>query len=73
MIARLFLGIALLFPPLAAAESPPAPMAAEETRPLAVGTPAPDAAVRTLEGEETRLHQVIAGRPVALIFYRGGW
>lgn len=51
----------------------PLPQSAEETRPLAVGARAPDAKVRTLEGEEVSLAKLLDGQRAAVIFYRGGW
>ena len=45
----------------------------EEVRPLEVGTPAPDAAVSTLEGDSKTLTELRGGDRSVLIFYRGGW
>jgi hypothetical protein len=49
------------------------PTSAEDTRPLKVGSRAPDAVLRTVDGADVRLRDVLAGRLVALVFYRGGW
>ena len=49
------------------------PTSADAVTPLAVGTKAPNATLRTLEGEEVALASLLGDQPVALIFYRGGW
>ena len=46
---------------------------AEDAEPIGVGTGAPDAGLRDLEGKEVTLHGIIAGKPTVLIFYRGSW
>ena len=46
---------------------------AEDAEPIRVGTGAPDAGLRDLEGKEVTLHGIIAGKPTVLIFYRGSW
>ena len=46
---------------------------AEDAEPIGVGTAAPDAGLRDLEGKEVTLHGIIAGKPTVLIFYRGSW
>ncbi|MBS1708375.1 MAG: AhpC/TSA family protein [Armatimonadetes bacterium] len=46
---------------------------AAETKPIKVGTKAPDAAWRGTDGKSTSLKQVTAGKPTVLIFYRGSW
>lgn len=56
-----------------AGELGPIAQSAAEVRPAAVGTAAPDASVRTIEGTEIRLSSMFGDQPVALIFYRGGW
>jgi len=43
------------------------------TAPLAVGTQAPDVAVKLADGTETTLSAVRANQPVVLVFFRGGW
>lgn len=40
---------------------------------VAVGEPAPDAEVRTYEGDEIQLSSLWADGAVLLVFYRGGW
>ncbi len=49
------------------------PAAAELVRPVLLGTPLPDAALATLEGEPTTLAKEADGKPAILVFYRGGW
>ena len=49
------------------------PNIAAEAKPLKVGTVAPDAALKTLEGKDVKLRSVLRGKPTVLIFYRGGW
>ncbi len=43
------------------------------SKPLGVGDPLPDGTVRTPGGNPVSLLDVTAGRPVVLVFYRGGW
>ena len=62
-----FLALAALFFAAAAFDSP------KEVHPLKVGTPAPDAAVWTLEGDAQTLTELRGGDRSVLIFYRGGW
>lgn len=69
-LARLLL--CTLWLPIGAAFAAPAP-SATAVRPLLVGSPAADAPIRTLEGTETTLKTVLAGKPTLLVFYRGGW
>ena len=46
---------------------------AKDAEAIGVGTAAPDADLRDLEGNEVTLHEIIAGKPTVLIFYRGSW
>ena len=46
---------------------------AKDAQPIGVGTSAPDADLRDLEGKEVTLQAIIAGKPTVLIFYRGSW
>ena len=46
---------------------------AEEVKALPAGARLPDADVTTLDGKPVQLSQLVAGKPTALIFYRGGW
>ncbi len=72
-VLTLFLASALLPDAGARGEQIPLPNRPEDTRAVAVGSAAPDAAVRTLEGEEIQLRSLLGEQLVALIFYRGGW
>ncbi len=46
---------------------------AEAAKPLAVGSPLPDTKVTTESGETVKLSKALAGKPTALVFYRGHW
>jgi peroxiredoxin len=46
---------------------------ASQVRPLLIGTVAPDAQLRTMDGKPATLKTVLAGKPGVVIFYRGGW
>jgi peroxiredoxin len=45
---------------------------AEDAKPIQNG-PVPNGPLKTLEGRDTTLHQVLGGKAAVLIFYRGGW
>ena len=47
--------------------------AADQVRPLLLGTAMPDVALATPEGNPTTLKQAVNGKPAILVFYRGGW
>ena len=46
---------------------------AEEIRPPLIGTKIPVVTVKTVEGKEILLYDVISKKPTILVFYRGGW
>ena len=46
---------------------------AQEAKPIEVGTAAPDAGLRDLDGNDVTLREIVAGQPTVLIFYRGSW
>ena len=46
---------------------------AMEVRPLMIGQPIPDVALKTAEGNAFDLAATVKEKPVVLIFYRGGW
>ena len=46
---------------------------AKEAKPIEVGTAAPDAGLRDLDGNDVTLREIVAGKPTVLIFYRGSW
>ena len=41
--------------------------------PLAKGATVPDVTLKTVDDEDVKLREVVAEKPAALIFYRGGW
>lgn len=45
----------------------------DSTRPLAIGTKAPDSELLTLDGHKTTMAEAFAGKPTVVIFFRGGW
>ena len=45
----------------------------ETVAPLAVGSTAPAAIVKTAEGTAVDLGELVRTKPTILIFYRGGW
>lgn len=47
--------------------------AADQVRPILMGSKLPDVAMRTLSGEATTLARQVGGKPAILVFYRGGW
>lgn len=49
------------------------PAQAEDICPLLPGEIVPATSVRTVEGTEISLSEILAGRMTLLIFYRGGW
>ena len=69
LIVALVLGI---LAPMTAAVAEMA-TSANAVRPLLVGSQAADAPLSTLDGTETTLKTVLAGKPTLLVFYRGGW
>ncbi|HEU0152593.1 MAG TPA: peroxiredoxin-like family protein [Arenimonas sp.] len=47
--------------------------AADQVRPILLGSKLPDVPLRTVTGEATTLARQVAGKPAILVFYRGGW
>lgn len=45
----------------------------EQVRPVLLASKMPDVAMTTLAGKPTTLKAIAAGKPVILVFYRGGW
>lgn len=45
----------------------------KEVRVLPAGVAAPDAALRDIDGVDTRLSKLLNGKATVLVFYRGGW
>lgn len=62
----------LLLASFSAAQSS-VPDSASDAKPLTVGTKAPSAKLKGIDGNELKLKDVIAGKPTVLIFYRGDW
>lgn len=46
---------------------------AEEVCPLKVGQNVPDPLLRTIDGKEISLKEILNEKPTVLVFYRGGW
>lgn len=46
---------------------------ADATKPVEKGAAMPDAVVRDAEGHETTLQKLTDGKPIVLVFFRGGW
>jgi hypothetical protein len=46
---------------------------AEKVSPILVGTTVPDGALKTADGRDTTLGQLLDGQPGVLVFYRGHW
>ena len=68
--------LCLLFGPVSSAladANERMPNRAEYTKPLSSGADAPDAELRTIDGVPVKLSTYYGDRPLALIFYRGGW
>ncbi len=51
----------------------PVASSAEEICPVLEGMKIPDETVKTVDGSEVSLNDVVAKKPTVLIFYRGGW
>lgn len=45
----------------------------DAVKPITVGQKIPDVAVQNGKGEDVNLRELVAQKPTALIFYRGGW
>lgn len=65
--------LALVGSSVLAAPAPTPAADAKSARPLAVGSIAPDAVVKTPDGTTVALSTVFAEKPTVLVFYRGGW
>lgn len=51
----------------------PAASSAEDVCPVLAGTKIPEALVKSVDGKDVALYDVITKKPTVLIFYRGGW
>ena len=69
------LGASLLLSAAASAQKmeTAVPESAAAAKPLEVGSKAPSAKLKGLDGKEIKLKDVLAGKPTVLIFYRGDW
>jgi len=57
----------------ARAETPAPAASPDAVKPVTVGQQIPDAVVQNGKGEDVNLRALVAQKPTALIFYRGGW
>lgn len=71
-MTKLFFGLLASMGMTVALSGAPA-ATAESATPLAVGSTAPHAMVRTAEGAAVDLATLVDEKPTVLIFYRGGW
>ncbi len=49
------------------------PFEATSVQPLLIGADAPDVTLRMASGESAALRDMYPGKPVMIVFYRGGW
>ena len=49
------------------------PTNAADVQPILIGSQIPDVTIKTAEGNDVQLRDVVAQKPTVLIFYRGGW
>ena len=49
------------------------PTDAADVQPILIGAQIPDVTIKTAEGSDVQLREVVAQKPTVLIFYRGGW
>ena len=63
----------LLAAPGPLAAPPAVPDSPEKIEPLLIGSPVPDAQVRTVDGKQKPIAKVLGGDPAVIVFYRGGW
>jgi hypothetical protein len=69
----LFAGLLLVPQLIQAEETGTVYASAEAVVPLAPGAAVPSAIVRTVDGEEVDLADVVRDEGALLVFYRGGW
>ncbi|XWN37297.1 MAG: peroxiredoxin-like family protein [Balneola sp.] len=48
-------------------------MSAEEVNPVLISSTIPDVSVKTTDGKDVRLHDLVKEKPTIFVFYRGGW
>ncbi|MGD9583512.1 MAG: peroxiredoxin-like family protein [Lysobacterales bacterium] len=71
----IFLGCCALIGAATAQPAAAAELAASatEVRPLLLGSAVPEVKLQTVDGADTTLKTLLAGKPAVLVFYRGGW
>ena len=73
LLSLIFAALLAAVTPSPSAADTALPTRAEDASPVPVGSAAPDAALRSLDGETVSLSSFYGEGPLALIFYRGGW
>jgi peroxiredoxin len=71
--ALLAAGVPLTGAPIDGPKGPAVGVGIQSIHPLPVGGSVPDAGLKTLDGQDVRLKDLLKGKPTVLIFYRGGW
>lgn len=66
-------GAALVCATVSPSSAADVPAAADDVRPLLVGSAVPDVLLPTADGGEVNLLTEAQAKPTILIFYRGGW
>src|SRR5687768_4393647 len=69
---NMLIALAIIFPTFASTQSQVAADAAS-IKPIPKGVLAPNPKIQSLDGKDTELKSVLAGKPTVVIFYRGGW
>jgi hypothetical protein len=67
------LSVAALVATGTAAAAGSVPDSPEKIEPLLIGSAAPEAKLRTMEGEAITLAEALGSKPAVVVFYRGGW
>jgi peroxiredoxin len=70
---RFLFAITLLFASLGGVQAAELAPAADQVRPILLGSPMPNVALKTTNGKAVQLKSVVNGKPAVLVFYRGGW
>jgi len=72
-IARSLLVSALVFLFSSATFAQDYAMSAEKVNPVLISSTIPDVSVKTTDGKDVRLHDLVKEKPTVFVFYRGGW
>jgi len=48
-------------------------MSAEKVNPVLISSTVPDVSVKTTDGKDVKLHDLVKEKPTIFVFYRGGW